>query len=97
VRVRLANTGHRTGAEVVQLYLASPAAAREAPKRLVGYQKVTLRPGESRIVSLPLDRAALATWSSAQHRWVVVPGTYRVLVGGSSRDIRTTAQFTVAG
>jgi beta-glucosidase len=97
VRVRVTNTGRRAGAEVVQLYVGSPAAAREAPKRLAGYRKLILQPGGSELVSLPVARSALATWSVTRHRWVVVPGTYQLLLGSSSRDIRTAARLTVAG
>jgi beta-glucosidase len=55
-----------------------------------------LRAGQSTVVTL-LDRGALAVWSSAQDRWVVYPGTYRLLVGSSSRDVRATARVTVPG
>ena len=93
VAVRVTNTGRRTGSEVAQLYLGSPAAAQEPPKQLKGYAKVTLRPGETRTVTFRLGSADLAAWSAG--RWVVAPGRYQALVGSSSRDIRAWATFTV--
>ena len=93
VSVRVTNTGHRAGAEVTQLYLGAPAAAHEPPKQLKGYAKVSLRPGETRTVTFRLGRDDLATWSAG--RWVVAPGRYRVLVGGSAGDIRLAGSFAI--
>lgn len=81
------NTGRRTGAVVPQLYLSAPKRAGEPPQQLKGFTKLTLKPGESRRVSLVLDRRAFSVWSTRQDRWVVVPGTYGVAVGTSSRDL----------
>jgi beta-glucosidase len=83
----LTNTGRRAGAEVAQLYVADPQAAGEPPKQLKGYRKVSLGPGQSTQVSIPLDRRAFAHWQTARHGWVVTPGRYDVMVGGSSRDL----------
>ena len=88
VSVRVTDTGRRSGAEVVQLYLGFPRAAGEPPRQLKGFQKVFLHPGESRQVTFRLGPDDLATWSDALGRWVVVPGRYTVMVGSSSRDIR---------
>jgi beta-glucosidase len=95
VSVRVTNTGHRAGAEVVQLYVGDPPAAGEPPKQLKGYQKVTLRPGQHRTVTFRLAAADLAVWSEAQGRSVVVPGTYSVLVGSSSRAIRASGSVRI--
>ncbi|CAI9404073.1 glycoside hydrolase family 3 C-terminal domain-containing protein [Nocardioides sp. T2.26MG-1] len=81
------NTGRRTGAVVPQLYLSAPKRAGEPPRQLKGFTKLTLKPGESRRVSLALDRRAFSVWSTRRDRWVVVPGTYGVAVGTSSRDL----------
>jgi beta-glucosidase len=93
VSVQVTNTGRRAGSEVVQLYLGAPAAAHEPPKQLKGYAKVSLRPGETRTVTFRLGRDDLASWIAG--RWVVTPGRYRVLVGGSAGDIRRTGTFAV--
>ena len=95
VKVRVANSGRREGAEVVQLYLGSPAAAGEPPKQLKGFEKILLKPGESKVVTLQLDKNNLAAWDSESHGWRVYPGTYSVMVGGSSRDIRLKGVVTM--
>jgi len=95
VTVRVTNTGRQEGSDVVQLYLGDPPAAQEPPKQLKGYRKVSLRPGQSTLVRFHLDAGALAAWSSAEHRWIVHPGTYRVMVGPSAGAIEATARFTV--
>jgi len=94
VSLKLTNTGAREGAEVVQLYLGAPPAAAEPPRQLKGFEKVSLKPGESKTVSMTLDRASLSVWSDT-HAWKVVPGVYSVSVGSSSRDVRLKGSFTV--
>ena len=93
VRVRVTNTGRRAGSDVVQLYLGMPAAAGEPPRQLKAFAKVNLAPGASAVVPLVLSPSALRIWGSGG--WVTVPGTYRVMVGDSSRDIRAAATFRV--
>src|SRR5207247_8945526 len=60
----------------------------EPPKQLKGYQKVFLQPGQTSLITLTLDPQAFAYWNTAQSGWAVGGGTYRILVGSSSRDIR---------
>jgi beta-glucosidase len=95
VRVVVQNTGQRAGAEVVQLYLGMPAAAAEPPQLLKGFQKVFLRPGESRTVALELPDETLKVFDDASGAWRLISGTYHVMVGASSRDIRQDATFGV--
>jgi beta-glucosidase len=95
VKVRVTNMGQREGAEVVQLYLGSPAAAEEPPKQLKGFEKVLLRPGEGKVVTMKLDTHSLATYNSESRAWKVYPGTYSVMVGGSSRDLPLKGTFTI--
>jgi beta-glucosidase len=94
VTVRVTNTGKRAGAEVVQLYVESPAAAKAPPRQLKGFEKVSLAPGESTTVTLTLEDEALASWDTQARRWSRHAGTYTLLVGSSSRDIRAQARFT---
>jgi beta-glucosidase len=96
VSVRVANAGTRAGAEVVQLYLGAPAAAQEPPKQLRGFEKIFLKPGESKVVTLKLDKDSFAAWDAETHGWNVHPGTYSVMVGSSSRDIRLKGALTIA-
>jgi beta-glucosidase len=93
--LEVTNVGARPGAEVVQLYLAAPAAAQQPPRQLKGFAKLHLDPGVTSQVSLRLDRDDLAAFDEASAAWVVHPGRYEVLVGRSSRDLRGRAGFEV--
>jgi len=95
VRLKVANTGTREGAEVVQLYVGHPAAAGEPPQQLKGFEKVWLKPGESKTISITLNRQSLAIWDDVAHAEKIVPGPYTVNVGSSSRDIRLKGSFTI--
>jgi len=88
VTFTVTNTGTRAGAEVAQVYVAAPAVSGEPPKQLKGFQKVTLDPGKSTTVTVALDKRAFSRWDTATNAWVKDAGTYQVLVGASSRDIR---------
>jgi beta-glucosidase len=99
VTARVTNTGPVTGAEVAQLYLGDPAAAGEPPRQLKGFQKVTLRPGQSAEVSFTLDRHDLSYWNDSANGWVVPDGGFRVYVGDSSAlsGLPLRGGFTVTG
>src|SRR5439155_6671696 len=88
------NTGARAGAEIAQVYLGLPANTGEPPKRLVGWVKVELEPGETREVSMTLDPNAtsrpLSYWNVTTSGWQTAGGDYTVYVGASSRDIHLT-------
>lgn len=87
VAVTAANTGDRTGAAVVQLYLRTPGAGLLGiSKELRGFQKVSLLPREERTLTFRLGTRELERWD-ADEGWRVEPGTYRVLVGEHSRDL----------
>jgi beta-glucosidase len=96
VSFALRNTGSRAGAEVAQLYVGDPSAAGEPPQQLKAFQKVFLPPGQSQTVTLSLDLRAFAIWDATKHGWVVPGGTYRILVGSSSRNIRLQGTANVA-
>jgi len=81
------NTGKRDGAEVAQVYAALPASAEEPPKRLVGWSKVWLKAGESREVTVEVDRQYLSIFDEKQNGWRLVPGQYAFMVGGSSQNL----------
>lgn len=86
VSVTVRNSGKRTGAEVVQLYLAAPQDGLHRPVReLKGFQKVYLQPGESETVQFTLTRRYFAVW---QEGWKVPTGTYTVCVGGLTAEIK---------
>ena len=81
------NTGKRAGTEIAQVYTAFPDAAGEPPKRLIGWTRVDLAPGEQETVTLAVDHDRLTVYDEASDSWKLVPGNYNVQVGGSSRDL----------
>ena len=98
VTLTVTNTGSCAGAEVVQLYVAKPDAKIFRPaKELKGFFKVQLEAGESKTVTIPLDDKAFRYWNVKTDRWEVEEGSYQLLVGASSADIRLTAGVTVEG
>ena len=98
VSLTVTNTGSCAGAEVVQLYVAKPDAKIFRPaKELKGFVKVQLEAGESKTVTIPLDDKAFRYWNVATDRWEVEGGSYQLLVGASSADIRLTAAVTAEG
>ena len=98
VTLTVTNTGSCAGAEVVQLYVAKPDAKIFRPaKELKGFAKVCLAAGESKTVTIPLDDKAFRYWNVATHRWEVEGGSYQLLAGASSADIRLTTAVTVEG
>ncbi len=91
VSVEVTNTGERSGDEVAQLYVHDRVASVTRPVRqLVGFERVTLAPGETRTVRFHLAADALAFYDRGKRR-VVEPGLFDVMVGGSSDALKTTA------
>ncbi len=85
------NTGKRAGAEIAQVYVGLPAAAKEPPKRLVAWEKVELKPGESKTVTLAIEPKFLSIFDEQKNDWSLLPGEYKFLAGGSSRSTPLTA------
>jgi beta-glucosidase len=97
VSATVTNTGRVAGSDVVQLYLGDPAATGEPPRQLKGFQKVSLRPGQSTTVHFPLNGHDLSYWDDTADGWVVPDGRYRVYVGDSSAvaNLPLRSGFTV--
>ena len=98
VSFTLQNTGHRTGAEVAQMYIAPTSGVVPPPcpvQWLAGFAKIELEPGEERRVVLSLDETAFRKWDASLHRWRVYPGGYEIRVASSSRDVRLAASIVV--
>ena len=97
VTAEVTNTGKVAGAEVAQMYLGYPESAGEPVRVLRGFSKVMLKPGQTAVVQFePLSALSdMAIWSETTHSWEVVPGSFGVLVGSSSRDIRLTGALQV--
>ncbi len=89
------NTGSRAGVETAEVYAALPASADEPPKRLVGWSKVALAPGESREVTVSVSRAYLSIYDESAKVWKLVPGEYSFLVGGSSQGFPLTGKTSL--
>ena len=89
------NTGKRAGTEIAQVYAALPASAGEPPKRLIGWARVELAPGESKLVSIPVDHDRLTIFDEAADAWKLVPGAYNVMAGGSSQDLPLHQEVTL--
>lgn len=88
------NTGSRAGVEIAEVYAGLPAAAGEPPKRLVGWSRVKLSPGESREVSVTVDPKYLSIFDEAADGWKLLPGEYSFLVGGSSQAVPLSGKVT---
>jgi beta-glucosidase len=89
--VAVRNDGTVTADEVVQLYIGAPAvAATRAVKNLKAFTRVTLSPGETRIVHLSVALGDLRWRDPATHSWKLEGGTYRVMAGGGSEDLIET-------
>jgi beta-glucosidase len=86
------NTGSRAGEEIAQVYAALPASAGEPPKRLVGWSKIHLNPGESREVTVKVPLEYLSIYGENPDGWKLVPGSYTFLAGPSSRDLPLTSK-----
>ncbi|NYE70572.1 glycoside hydrolase family 3 C-terminal domain-containing protein [Microlunatus parietis] len=98
LRVRITNTGQRSGREVVQVYAGLPGSrVSRPPRQLIGFTIVELAAGESRQVELIIPRSELAYYHPIQSRWLVEGGRYRIEVGSSSRDIRGMIMVEVSG
>jgi beta-glucosidase len=87
VSFTVTNTGNRAGAEIAEVYASLPAAAAEPPKRLVGWSKVKLNPGESKEVTVEVERKYLSIFNVEQNGWQLLSGEYTFLAGGSSRNL----------
>jgi beta-glucosidase len=87
VSLTVTNTGRRSGSDVAQIYVGDPRATGEPPRQLKGYRRVSLRPGQSRRVTIPLREVSFAYWSTRRGTWVVSAGRYAIYVGDSSEHL----------
>lgn len=98
VSCKVKNTGDRAGAEVVQLYVRDLTAdVFKADKELKGFRKIFLEPGEEKEVEMFLDKCSFAHYDVDRLDWEVLTGTYEILLGSSSADIRLTETLEVDG
>ena len=91
VSADVTNTGKSAGKEVVQLYIRDLTGSAIRPeKELKGFEKVFLEPGETKTVTMELNKRSFAWYNTELHDWFAASGDYEILVGASSRDIRLT-------
>lgn len=97
VSCKIQNTGDVAGKEVIQLYVEpADSIAMRPVKELKGFVKIFLEPGESKELSFTLDGHAFSYYNPYLHDWHVESGTYRILLGASSQDIRLKGEYSVA-
>jgi beta-glucosidase len=97
VTFKVKNTGNRAGEETAQVYLTLPVSTHEPPKRLVGWSKIALGPGEQKDVTVKVDPQMVSVFNPDKNVWEVVPSEYKVWAGGSSRDLPLSATITLSG
>lgn len=96
VTFTVTNTSNIPAKEVAQVYVRDVFASVERPeKELKGFTKIALGAGESKRVTVSLDSSALAFWSVPLKKWYVENGTFEIMVGASSRDIRLAGKLEV--
>jgi len=93
VSFTLTNSGKVAGEEVAQLYIQDLFASVVRPvKELKDFQKVKLSPGESKVITFELTPAKLSFYDE-KLGWITEPGDFKVMVGGSSNDIKLNTNF----
>ena len=95
VRFTVRNTGKRAGTEIAEVYAKLPAGSGESFRRLAGWTRVTLSPGQSQTVTVAIDPRVLQTFDEANERWTLAPGDYQVLVGASSDNTPLSGSLQV--
>jgi beta-glucosidase len=99
VTAKVTNVGNRSGADVAQLYLGDPSAAGEPPRQLVGFQRVSLAPGQSTRVQFTITPRDTWWWDTNANGWTQSTGRYAVYVGDSSApaDLPLRNAFNING
>lgn len=95
VSLTVQNTGKRAGTETAEVYVHLPSASGEQFRRLAGWQRVPLKAGESKTVTIALEPLSLAVSNEAGNQWRWLPGTYTVSAGGSSQSLTTETTFSI--
>ncbi len=94
--VNIKNTGKMEGSEIVQLYISDLKSSLPRPiKELKGFEKVTLKPGESKTVTFTIDKTALSFFDPELHEWIAEQGDFEAIIGASSSDVRSKTSFTL--
>ena len=98
VSLDVTNTGSMAGREIVQLYVSDKTDVAVRPvKELKNFVSVELAPGETRTVSMELNERSFSWYNVDKKEWYAADGTYEILIGASSRDIRLSCEITREG
>ena len=89
------NTGQRAGTEVAQVYVQLPKGSGEKFRRLAGWQRVELAPGQSKTVTIAMESLGLASWNDSKEAWEWMPGEYTVSAGSSSEELPLTDRLSM--
>jgi beta-glucosidase len=96
VSVDVKNTGKVAGDEVVQLYVHDVVASVKRPtKELRGFERITLKPGETKTVTIIVPVEKLSFYDEKTHGFIVEPGMFDIMIGSSSEDIRLQDKIEV--
>src|SRR6202453_2673950 len=95
VRFTVKNTGKRAGTEIAEVYARLPKGTDEPYKRLAGWKRVTLTPGESQSVTISIDDRVLQSFDEEKNAWNMTKGEYQVLAGSSSDNTPLTTSLVV--
>jgi len=94
-RFTVKNTGKRAGVEIAQVYARLPKGSDESFKRLAGFKRVMLAPGESQTVTVSIDPRVLQTFDEGNNSWKLAPGEYEVVAGASSDNTPLSGNLTI--
>ena len=93
---KIKNSGKVAGQDIVQLYISDPVAAIDRPeKELKGFKKISLKPGEEKIVNFTLDQKALSYFDPKTKKWITEPGDYEIMICSSSDDIKLVSTIHI--
>lgn len=94
VTIPVKNTGKVAGKEVVQLYVNDEKSSLPRPlKELKGFKKISLQPGEEKMVSFTLTKESLSYYDDRKNTWIAEPGKFKIMIGASATDIRGIVDF----
>ena len=87
VSIDITNTGKLAGDEIAQLYIRDKVSSVTRPiKELRGFERISLKPGQTKSVSFTIDKSTLAFWD-VNKNFIVEPGYFDIMIGGSSEDV----------
>jgi beta-glucosidase len=96
LKVRVKNSGTVDGFETIQIYVSDTESSVPRPvKELKVFEKVFLKTGESKELSMQLEPSAFQFWHPELKKWIAEPGEFEILVGASSRDIRLSERISL--